>query len=264
MFYFAGSRPLISQTAKITSKKKETIHEAVRRGAVRALCVYPFSGSTTESDTYFGPFKGNTQAGTAWDWDSKEWVPVSRRIVGVQIDDKFLSTPRAILRGLVEGYYTIGTDEFLKILKPLTGSPLESQSGVRTEKRSGASSGVPSGEKGTPSPIISTMYVDAGAGHLNRMRVRQTPVGDMSSFSMENTFYDVNTVKSDIRSLQVKYADAQRTHFGANAIRPIAWQTPGLTQLMREMKVSVPGPNGSFQEEIRQVPVGEDTDDVGA
>lgn len=264
--YCIGPRPLLSQEGRRNAKKKqETIFDCIRQSRVKALFVYDSLNGTIESDNYFGRFVGNRQLGTAWDYMSKEWVNCYRRIVGVQIDDTFISTPRAILRGLVQGDLAILPSDIITI-HPDGNIPLESQSGVRANNRRGASSEVwPDKNVGSSISTLSTLYVDAAGHHSNRMRVRHTPKIGLNGFNMANTFYDTKTVKNDVRLLQVRFNEAQRDHFAANGVAPRAVQVQGLAQTMREMKISVPGRDGSKQEVVQQVPIeSPDDTDIGA
>lgn len=135
---------------------------------------------------------------------------------------------------------------------------LESQASPR---RKGTLPNLISEQGGQALYSAPTQYVDAGLPPSHRIRVAKADAPSLSNFSMSSIFADNTTREEDVRLIKLKFADAQRQHFG-NGSAPIATQF-SLAQTMKEMKISVPGPGGSLQEEVRLVPESEDVDDIG-
>jgi hypothetical protein len=138
---------------------------------------------------------------------------------------------------------------------------LQSQSGTRSYMTSKKSDDLPMVEQkqgtvgGTPSIVVH-----AGVHHSARMRASKP---SDSPWSMNNIFYDTNTIQSDLKYVKEKFADEQRDHFAAPGSTSCdSKQVTPIQGLLQEMKVSVPSADGfSIQEEV-QTSTGSD-DNIG-
>lgn len=266
--YYVSTIRLLSQSSD-SKKVSDRLRAAINAGKVIALFAY--EGVPAEAmghENYYGPFRGNIQYGSFWDTFSKEWEGCFRRLIGVQIEDSFLSSPRSILRGLVDGTFIIkGNDRiaFSESSNFSSGSELlESQSGhpYTRVKRDGPSEEEYTRQSGNhcSSGNSSVMYVDAGAHHLDRSRVRNSPA---TPFSMEKIFTDKTTVEEDKRYLKMKFADSTRQHFASNMQTPIAQQFDNLQQTMQAMNVQVQTSAYSFQDVPSTETIEASNDDIG-
>lgn len=261
MLYFR-STALLSQASTKRARSKPLL-ELIREGVVFGVFTYegtPFP----DSASFSGRFIRNLQPGTCWDTDIREWTSCLRRIVGVDIDGSFVSTPRSVLRGLLDG--SLGTLGDKIVINPrvanVTGfpsdlnNPLESQAS-RPRKKQGQN-GMDLRTSSKQSAPQTTISIDAGAHHLNRHRVA---VPTASPFDMNKIFYDSKTVEADKKFLKVKFTDAMRNQFATSGGAPIATQLAGLTQTMREARITTDMGGGIFQEETKLVPIEEEVDE---
>lgn len=267
MYYVSAIR-LISQ-ASDSKKVSDRLRTAINAGKVIAL--FSYEGTPAEAmghENYYGPFRGNVQNGSYWDTFSKEWEICFRRLIGVQIGDSYISSPRSIRRGLIDGTLIVKGNDRIAFSKSSNfvceSEKLVSQSGhpYTRVKRDGpseegyTSKSVNHSSSGNP----SVMYVDAGAHHLDRSRVRESPA---NPFSMEKIFTDKTTVEEDKRYLKVKFADSIRQHFASNMQTPIAQQFDGLQQTMQAMNIPVQTSTYSFQDVPSTETVGASNGDMG-
>lgn len=219
-YYYRSAVLLISQ-ASVPKKQKETLRQALALGKV--IAAFTYSGGAdylSGHENYHGSFNATTQSGTVWDYFSKEWIPCFRRIVGVTIDGRYLSTPRAILRGLNEGTLQVtATDMIVLTTRECKGldEVLESQSGVPRRKHDSQLYNTDNGIKS----IGGNQYVMAGSLPQTSIRTRAVEASRPSGFSMSTIFADKTTQQEDKRLLKLKFADAVRgDHFTGVSSRP--------------------------------------------
>jgi len=141
---------------------------------------------------------------------------------------------------------------------------LDSQSGTRSymkSRRDKESEQLISEKEARQQLKQPSIVVHAGAHQSMRMRASAP---NSSPWSMQNIFYDTNTVNQNVKYLKEKFADEQRDHFAApgSAFCDSKQVTP-LQGLMKEMKIFTLSSDGySVQESTSVVPVTED-DDIG-
>lgn len=275
--YFSGAT-LFSQAAdacdQLLQKKKRklTLFQAISSGLVTALFDYDGSDDTHDgTEHYSGYFHGDLQYGSFYDTISKEWETCWRKINRIQIGDKCLKVPRALLSALADGSIVVNQHDELETV--LRYSPakhdglhqvLESQAGrmksFRLDKRDDLP--MPDEQSKSTNRVIQThMVVDAGLNHTVRTRASKPST---SSFSMDQIFRDDTTYKEDVKFLRAKFMDENRNHFAyaGSSDCNVKQDTP-LSNLMREMKVSIPSSDGfSVQETVQTVSSQED-DGIG-
>lgn len=93
----------------------------------------------------------------------------------------------------------------------------------------------------------------AGAHHQHRQRIMKGVAPSLNSFDFSSTFNDTNTRDADVKSLVQKFQDSTRSHFASHSGVLIS-QFDGIKDTLKEIKVLVPGPGGSLQEELRSIP----------
>lgn len=257
----AGVLVLSSQSK--TLRKKIQLLEAIKYGLALA-CFTHHDCEDYECPSYFGRFSGDTQYGSFWDTSSKEWNTCFRRIVGVRINTDYISVPRLVIRGLNEGYLCISAAG--QILLTRTGERyyavvLDSQSSHSfcSAKRDEDEQLEPQ-EKQRPASADRQLHVDAGAHHTQRYRTRELARPSLAAFEMSTIHADETTRQADMKSILGKYNEQVRSHF-ANHSGCQSAQFDGLVETAKELKVLVPGPGGSLQEEIRSLPATSDLSD---
>lgn len=266
----------VSQAAQVSDKmlkegkRRKTLYQAIGAGIVSAIFDYDSIDDThSGSENYLGHFHGNLQYGSYYDTVSQTWGTCWRRIVRIKINDKYLKVPRALLSALGDGSVVVdrhGKLELYRLNSPVKHAGLhhvlESQSGMRSYMKSRKESEQLTSDAQAKTQLKQpSIVVHAGAHHTARWRSSNS---ESSPWSMNNIFYDTNTVKADIKFLKDKFADEQRNHFAATGSATCdSKQVTPLQGLMKEMKISTVSSDGfSVQESTSVAPVPMN-DDIG-
>lgn len=257
-YFVPDAQELDSQASRRKIRSVFNLDQAVRAGKVLMIFVYEqfYEHASDWETVYWFAFRHGAQYGAMYNPDCDDYAIVRRRPVGVEIDGTYISVPRRIFRGLSEKTLRITRDDHVEVV-PI----LKSQSSA--PKKRGEDQFTGSDKDSVPNRDKYTVRVDAGAHHSQRMRAVKVDKPSMQSFSMSSTFHDEATRQNDIKMLQQRMKDMQRPQFASHA-GVQSKQIRGLKETMREMRILVPGPYGSMQEEIRSVPVAseEEPDDA--